>query len=132
MALADTYTIAVNRIPDLFTGIRDGQAPEQLSQQILKDWGFQSSDDRAFLPGRYFKAAFSSNCTMDLHNNEAGATAGNLHFLSGTIHVAEDLIDQMEAKFDRAEFWAWNPPSANVNDHLHILKKSDQTSIFGP
>jgi hypothetical protein len=50
MALANTYTIAVSRIPDLFGKIRDGQAPEQFSQQLLKDWGFQSSNDRAFLP----------------------------------------------------------------------------------
>jgi hypothetical protein len=50
MALANTYTVAVSRIPDLFAKIRDGQAPEQFSQQLLKDWGFQSSNDRAFLP----------------------------------------------------------------------------------
>jgi hypothetical protein len=50
MALANTYTVAVNRIPDLFSKIRDGQAPAQFSQQLLKDWGFQSSNDRAFIP----------------------------------------------------------------------------------
>ena len=50
MALANTYTVAVSRIPDLFAKIRDGQAPDQLTQQLLKDWGFQSSNDRAFIP----------------------------------------------------------------------------------
>lgn len=50
MALANTYTVAVSRIPDLFAKIRDGQAPDQFTQQLLKDWGFQSSNDRAFLP----------------------------------------------------------------------------------
>lgn len=50
MALPKNYTIAINRIPDLFEKIRDGQAPEQFSQQILKDWGFSSSNDRSFLP----------------------------------------------------------------------------------
>jgi hypothetical protein len=50
MALANTYTVAVSRIPDLFAKIRDGQAPDQFTQQLLKDWGFQSSNDRAFIP----------------------------------------------------------------------------------
>lgn len=50
MALTNTYTVAVGRVPELFSKIRDGQAPEQLTQQLLKDWGFSSSNDRAFLP----------------------------------------------------------------------------------
>jgi hypothetical protein len=50
MSLTNAYTVAVGRIPDLFSRIRDGQAPDQLTQQILKDWGFSSSNDRAFLP----------------------------------------------------------------------------------
>lgn len=50
MALTNAYTVAVGRVPELFTKIRDGQAPAQLTQQLLKDWGFASSNDRAFLP----------------------------------------------------------------------------------
>ncbi len=50
MSLSSKYTVAVTRIPDLFQKIRDGQAPEQLSQQLLKDWSFSSSNDRAFIP----------------------------------------------------------------------------------
>jgi len=37
-------------MPDLFAKIRDGQAPQQVTQQLLKDWGFSSSNDRAFIP----------------------------------------------------------------------------------
>lgn len=50
MSLTSKYTVAVSRIPDLFQKIRDGQAPDQLSQQLLKDWGFSSSNDRVFIP----------------------------------------------------------------------------------
>jgi hypothetical protein len=50
MALTDAYTVAVGRIPDLFTKIKDGQAPDVFSVQLLKDWGFTSSNDRAALP----------------------------------------------------------------------------------
>lgn len=50
MGLSSKYTVAVGRIPDLFAKIRDGQAPEQFTQQLLKDWGFTSSNDRVLLP----------------------------------------------------------------------------------
>jgi hypothetical protein len=50
MALASSWVQATNRIPDVFSKIRDGQAPSQVTQQLLKDWGFASSSDRAFLP----------------------------------------------------------------------------------
>ncbi|WP_459558022.1 DUF5343 domain-containing protein [Lacunimicrobium album] len=50
MGLINAYSVAVSRIPDLFAKIRDGQAPDQFSQQLLKDWGFSSSNDRAFIP----------------------------------------------------------------------------------
>jgi uncharacterized protein DUF5343 len=50
VALSNAYSVAVSRIPDLFAKIRDGQAPELFTLQLLKDWGFSSSNDRAFLP----------------------------------------------------------------------------------
>lgn len=50
MALTNAYVLPVNRIPDLFGKIRDGQAPERFTHQLLKDWGFNSTNDRAFIP----------------------------------------------------------------------------------
>lgn len=50
MALTNAYVLPITRIPDVFTKIRDGQAPEQVTAQLLKDWGFNSSNDRAFIP----------------------------------------------------------------------------------
>jgi hypothetical protein len=50
MALPKTYTQAPSRIPEFFDKIRDGQAPDQFTQQTLKDWGFATSNDRALLP----------------------------------------------------------------------------------
>lgn len=50
MALTSVYVLPTNRIPELFQKIRDGQAPDQFSHQLLKDWGFSSSNDRAFVP----------------------------------------------------------------------------------
>jgi hypothetical protein len=50
MALANAYVLPTNRIPEIFGKIRDGQAPERFTQQLLKDWGFASTNDRAFIP----------------------------------------------------------------------------------
>jgi hypothetical protein len=50
MALTNAYVLPTNRIPDVFAKIRDGQAPDQVTSQLLKDWGFHSSNDRAFIP----------------------------------------------------------------------------------
>ena len=80
--------------------------------------------------GQYFGAAFASNCTMDLHNNDVGATAGNAYFGTTPLKFPEEIIDEMEAKFDAGELWAWTPPNANVNTHWHILKKSNRSRIF--
>jgi len=50
MALTNAYVLANSRVPDVFAKIRDGQAPDQVTNQLLKDWGFSSSNDRAFIP----------------------------------------------------------------------------------
>lgn len=50
MALTSAYVLPIKRIPDVFAKIRDGQAPDQLSIQLLKDWDFKSTNDRAFIP----------------------------------------------------------------------------------
>lgn len=49
MALTSTYVLPITRIPEVFNKIRDGQAPEHFGQQLLKDWGFTSSNDKAFI-----------------------------------------------------------------------------------
>jgi hypothetical protein len=50
MPLTNAYVLAVNRIPDLFKKIQDGQAPDRFTIQLLKDAGFKSTNDRAFIP----------------------------------------------------------------------------------
>ena len=50
MALSNAYVQGYGKIPELFKKIRDGQAPDQFSQLLLKDWGFASSNDRQFIP----------------------------------------------------------------------------------
>jgi hypothetical protein len=49
LALANNYVLPYKRIPEVFGKIRDGQAPERFTIQLLKDWGFTSTNDRAFI-----------------------------------------------------------------------------------
>ena len=50
MALTNAYVLPHKRIKDVFQKIRDGQAPDRVSIQLLKDWDFKSTNDRAFIP----------------------------------------------------------------------------------
>lgn len=50
MGLTASYVLPTNRIPDLFSKIRDGQAPERFTHALLRDWDFKSTNDRAFVP----------------------------------------------------------------------------------
>lgn len=50
MALTNAWVQVPNRIPDIFKKIRDGQAPERFTQQLLKDWGYGTKNDRSFIP----------------------------------------------------------------------------------
>lgn len=50
MALTSAWVQSYKQLPKLFDQIRDGQAPERVTQQLLKDWGFKGSNDRRYIP----------------------------------------------------------------------------------
>lgn len=50
MALPNVYYQNLGKLPEFFQRIREAQAPSQVTQQIVKDWGFTSSNDRALIP----------------------------------------------------------------------------------
>jgi hypothetical protein len=50
VALTSTYLVGSGKVKEFFSKIKDGQAPDQFSIQLIKDWGFSSSNDRAYLP----------------------------------------------------------------------------------
>lgn len=50
MALTGSWVQSAARVPAVFNKIRDGQAPSAVTIQLLKDWSFTSSSDRAFIP----------------------------------------------------------------------------------
>jgi hypothetical protein len=50
MSLPTTYTQAYGQLGEFFSKIRDAQAPDKLTNQILKDLGFKSNNHRPFIP----------------------------------------------------------------------------------
>jgi len=50
MALTKAYTEAYGKLGDFFSKLRDGQAPPQFTHQFLRDLGFKSNKQRAYIP----------------------------------------------------------------------------------
>ena len=50
MALPNTNTQAYWQLNKFFSNIRDAQAPEKFTQQLLKDWWYKSSNQRPYIP----------------------------------------------------------------------------------
>ena len=50
MGLTNVYTQVYGQLPEFFNKIREGQAPQQFTQQLLKDLGFKSTNHRALIP----------------------------------------------------------------------------------
>lgn len=50
MSLPSVYYQNIGKLPEFFQRIREAQAPKHVTQQLVKDWGFSSSNDRALIP----------------------------------------------------------------------------------
>lgn len=50
MALTNAYTEAYGKLGEFFSKLRDGQAPPQFTHQYLRDLGFKSNKQRAYIP----------------------------------------------------------------------------------
>jgi hypothetical protein len=49
MALPTTYTQEFKRLEEFFSKIRDAQAPDKFTNQLLLDWGYKSTNHRPFI-----------------------------------------------------------------------------------
>ncbi|MBI5518752.1 MAG: DUF5343 domain-containing protein [Desulfovibrio sp.] len=50
MGLISAYTLAPGQLAEFFAKLKEGNAPTQFSQQILKDLGYTSSNHRSYIP----------------------------------------------------------------------------------
>ncbi|MDN5200888.1 DUF5343 domain-containing protein [Fulvivirgaceae bacterium BMA10] len=70
MSLPTSYTQAYGSLRDFFGKIRDAQAPDKFTQQILKDLGFKSNNHRPFIPLLKSLGFLSSEGTPTQRYNE--------------------------------------------------------------
>ena len=50
MGVEYSYMISNNKISEILDAMQKAAKPDRLSYQTLKDWGFNSSNDRAIIP----------------------------------------------------------------------------------
>lgn len=50
MALTNAYIQVYGQLPEVFARISEASAPEKFTTQLLKDWGYASSNYRAVIP----------------------------------------------------------------------------------
>jgi len=50
MALTNAYVQVYGQLPEFFGRISEASAPDKFTTQLLKDWGYTSSNYRAFIP----------------------------------------------------------------------------------
>jgi hypothetical protein len=140
MALPSAYTQASGRIPDLFSKIRDGQAPDQFTQQLLKDWQFRSTNDRALI--RVLKAigflSEDGKPTASYHDyrdhSKSRKVLGRaLRQNYGDIFLIKEHPTSADKEAIQGKFKSYHNVSDTVSDHMartfiNLLTLADLTT----
>lgn len=121
MALTGSYVLPTNRISDIFNKIRDGQAPERFTNQLLKDWGFSSTNDRAFIPLLKSLGFLSSDGKPTQRYNEYRDHSRARHVMGealreayGDIFLIKEHPTQSEKEAIEGKFKSFH----NASDHV--------------
>jgi len=102
MALANSYVQVYGQLPDFFMKIAEGQAPEQFTRQYLKDLGFGSSNQRAFIPLLKALGFLSSEGVPTSRYHEYRSTAQSRHVMAEALRDAYgDLFTLKEKPTDK-------------------------------
>lgn len=124
MGLTSKYTVAISRLPDLFEKVRDGQAPDLFTQQLLKDWGFTSSNDRVMLPllkdlGFLSPDGKPTSRYHDYrdHSRSKGVMAEGLRDAYGDIFLIKEHPTDSDKTAIQGKFKSFH----NVSDHVASL-----------
>lgn len=124
MSLINNYVLPTKRIPDVFGKIRDGQAPEILTNQLLKDWGFTSTNDRAFIAlmkalGFLTADGKPTNRYNEYrdHSRSESVMAEALREAYGDIFLIKSKPTKADKKVVEGKFKSYH----NVSDHVASL-----------
>lgn len=145
MALANAYVQVPARIPEVFSKIRDGQAPERFTQQLLKDWGFPTKNDRAFIPLLKALGFLTADGKPTQRYNDYRDHSRSRHVLGQALREAYGdifLIKERPTESDKSaiqgKFKSFHNASDNVAGLmtktflglLNLADLSDSSSIF--
>ncbi len=144
MGLTNAYSVGASRIPELFEKIRDGQAPDLFTQQLLKDWGFTSSNDRAFLPilkGLGFLSSDGKPTSLYHeyrdHSRSKGVMAQALRNAYGDLFLIKERPTESDRAAVQGKFKSYHNVSTNVASLMAktfyaLLALADLTSASPP
>lgn len=116
--------LPTKRIPDVFNKIRDGQAPEILTNQLLKDWGFTSTNDRAFIALMKSLGFLTADGKPTNRYNEYRDHSRSESVMAGALREAYSdifLIKAAPTKADKKAIEGKFKSYHNVSDHVAAL-----------
>jgi hypothetical protein len=119
--LTGSYVLPISRVPDIFKRIRDGQAPDRFSNQLLKDWGFTSTTDRAFIPLLKSLGFLSSDGKPTQRYNDYRDHSRSKHVLGEALREAYGdifLIKEHPTQADKDAIEGKFKSFHNASDHV--------------
>ena len=98
MALINAYVQIYKQLPELFGRISEASAPEKFTVQLLKDWGFASSNYRAVIPLLKALGFLSPDGTPTSRYHEYRNTAQSKRVMAEAIREAYSDLFTIKAK----------------------------------
>src|SRR5713226_8478384 len=104
LALASSYVNVYGQLPQVFSRIAEGQAPEKFSTQYLKDLGFTSSNYRAIIPLLKSLGFLTADGTPTVRYHEYRNTARYRRVMGEAIREAYADLFTIKAKPTEDDF----------------------------
>ncbi|MEP3388539.1 MAG: DUF5343 domain-containing protein [Reichenbachiella sp.] len=121
MSLPSSYTQAYSQLADFFSKIRDAQAPDKFTNQILKDLGYKSNNHRAFIPILKSLGFLSSDGTPTQRYHEYRSHSASKSIMGealkeaySDIFLIKEFPDQSDKDLIQGKFKSFHNASDNV------------------
>jgi hypothetical protein len=144
MALSNSYVNVYGQLPQVFTRIAEGQAPDKFTTQYLKDLGFTSSNYRAIIPLLKSLGFLTADGTPTVRYHEYRNTARSRRVMGEAIREAygdlftikakptEDDFALFEGKFKSVHNASTNTAKLMANTFFALLELADLPDPDGP
>jgi hypothetical protein len=103
MSLTNAYVQVYGQLPELFGRISEASAPDKFTTQLLKDWGYASSNHRAFIPLAKALGFLSPDGTPTSRYHEYRNSAQSKRVMAEAIREAYGDLFTIKAKPTNAD-----------------------------